>query len=64
MARIFTVRTAIQYYFCGAILENELVNALENNEIPYVKLNSKYLMREEAIDNWATKNNIKKGERR
>ncbi|MDD2585490.1 MAG: excisionase family DNA-binding protein [Syntrophomonadaceae bacterium] len=50
--RTFTVKTALEEYFQGTLGETKLRELLRKGEIPHVRVGTRILIREEALDAW------------
>lgn len=52
MDRKFTVKTALTDYFQGTIGETKLREAIRRGEIPHIRIGTKIILREAALDAW------------
>lgn len=52
MCRMFTVKTALTDYFQGTIGETKLREAIRKGEVPHIRIGSKIILREDALNAW------------
>lgn len=52
--RKYTVKTALTEYFQGTIGETKLREAIRAGEIPHFRIGSRIILRQVALDAWAT----------
>lgn len=50
--RVFTVKTILTDYFQGAIGETKLRELIKQGKIPHIRVGSKIMFREDALDTW------------
>lgn len=50
--RVFTVQTALEDYFQGTIGETKFREAIRGGQIPHMRIGSRIIIREEALDKW------------
>lgn len=48
----YTIQTALRDYFQGTIGETKLREAIRKGQIPHIRIGSRIILREEALDNW------------
>jgi len=51
--RKFTIKTALTDYFQGTIGETKLREAIRKGKIPHIRIGSRIILREEALNAWA-----------
>ena len=52
MDKIYTVKTALDEYFQGALGETKLRELLRTGEIPHARAGARILIRKKALDAW------------
>ena len=50
--RVYTVKTALEEFFRGAISESKLRDLIRQKKIPHIRLGARVLLRDKALRDW------------